>query len=93
MTQYKELIDWKARGVDIVSWEICPIPEGVNEKDFAQICEAAGWEVLRSEVNIHGKDCLFRERPAQGQQLLDAMVEFDKWKIENDIEGGRNHGN
>jgi len=54
-------VDWKSRNVDIVRWEIIPIPLDCNVKEFIKEKEAIGWEVIGFSETADGMPAIYAE--------------------------------
>ena len=75
MFHFIKQVDWKAKGVDLVRWEIHPIqPLDCNVREFIREKEALGWEVVAFTETADGMPAV--------------QVEMDK-RIYDAVYGGK----
>jgi len=63
-------VDWKSRNVDIVRWEIIPIPLDCDVKEFIKEKEAIGWEVIGFTSTVDDMPAIYMEMPQKLYSIL-----------------------
>lgn len=58
-------VDWQAKGIERVRWEIATVPDDMSIEDFISQKIREGWEVIGITEDVIGKPALFIEMDAK----------------------------